>query len=120
MFENSCIKIRLHDRNILLADCRTIDGSYRFSSLDLDTLLGNIDGKFVWGKQGFSQSAREVSLEGTILTADLMNMAGVWVSASADLNPFIQNNDGVLEGDNIPETTSDSEFVCISLVNKSP
>ncbi len=120
MFRESCRNIRLHYRNILLADCRTIDGTYRFSSLDLDTLLGNIDGKFVWGKQGFSQSAREVTLEGTVLTADLMNTAGAWVSASADLSAFIRNNDGVLEGDNIPQTTSDSEFVCILLVNKSP
>ena len=98
MFSKTSQNIRLQGNSILVADCKKQDGSSKSSSLDLDTLLGNVDGKFTRGQQTFSKTARNIALKGLILSAELKNSSEVWVPATVDLDALIANNDGLLEG----------------------
>lgn len=85
----------------LHAACRARTRITYKSALDLDTCLGNVDGKLVWGKLAFSSSARMVSPTGTILNAELQKSSGSklfpnWVKARVDLNEQIGNVNSVL------------------------
>ncbi|KAK1228260.1 hypothetical protein PQX77_008705 [Marasmius sp. AFHP31] len=66
-------------------------------SLDLDTCLGNDNGGFRWGGQGFSNSSRSLSLEGSVLTGELqMTNQKTWIGAKVDLSQEIHVVDGKL------------------------
>ncbi|KAL0072393.1 hypothetical protein AAF712_000156 [Marasmius tenuissimus] len=59
--------------------------------LDLDKYLGNIDGTFNWEAQGFSKTARHLSLEGSVLTGELrMKDEKTWNRAKVDLSHKIR------------------------------
>ncbi|KAJ8095629.1 hypothetical protein PM082_023036 [Marasmius tenuissimus] len=59
--------------------------------LDLDKCLGNIDGTFSWEAQGFSKTARHLSLEGSVLTGELrMKDEKTWSRAKVDLSHKIR------------------------------
>ncbi|KAJ7093667.1 hypothetical protein C8R44DRAFT_749725 [Mycena epipterygia] len=86
----------------LSADCRfTSNGTDQWvaSSLDLDRYIRNQDGKFValdsdW--VGFIASARNTTVNKSLLKADLRNQAGTYVKAFIDLNLFVGNDNGRL------------------------
>lgn len=59
-------------------------------------IIGNIDGQFVWGYKGFSDSARNIRLESTILSAELQKADGSWGADTVDLDTRFYNRDGVL------------------------
>ena len=103
LFTQSCKNIRL-DGAILHAECRTHDRNptYKKSDLDLDTILGNHNGKFQWGLTGFSKHAKAISLDHSILTADLQRSSGDYVKVTVDLSTNIINDDGVLKAVNLP------------------
>ena len=88
------------DKGVLSAECLKVDKkTYVSSSISLDAFIGNVDGKFVWGSKGFSNSAQDVTIIDGILHAKLKTLqttGGKYVDAKFDLNPFITNNDGVL------------------------
>jgi hypothetical protein len=79
------------------ANCRTLDGRYQRSSLDLNSIIGNIDGQFQWGSQAFSRSATGASIQGAVLTANLRKKNGTYVRASINLDARITNNNGNLQ-----------------------
>ncbi|KAL0057478.1 hypothetical protein AAF712_015879 [Marasmius tenuissimus] len=59
--------------------------------LDLDKCLGNIDGTFSWEAQGFSKTARHLSLEGSVLTGEVrMKDEKTWNRAKVDLSHKIR------------------------------
>ncbi|KAK1227137.1 hypothetical protein PQX77_009877 [Marasmius sp. AFHP31] len=66
-------------------------------SLDLDQCLGNENGVFRWGGHGFSNTARSLSLEGSVLTGELqMNDQKTWTRTNVDLSQEIHVVDGKL------------------------
>jgi hypothetical protein len=97
-FFNTSKNIRLNGTT-LTAECLTSDNkTYKSSSLDLDTVLGNKDGSFQWGLTAFSHSTKEksITLDKTILSAELKRTNGNYVKATVDLDLQINNVKGVL------------------------
>ncbi|QRV93569.1 cyanovirin-N [Ceratobasidium sp. AG-Ba] len=97
-FSKTSRNIRLQGDNILVAQCERADGeSFADSTLNLDTCLGNIDGSFKWGEKDYSLTARDVSLEGTVLSGDLERASGgSYKHSSVNLDDCIENHDGQL------------------------
>ncbi|QRV78806.1 CVNH domain protein [Ceratobasidium sp. AG-Ba] len=97
-FSKSSRNIQLQGNSVLSAQCERADGqSFAPSTLDLNTCLGNIDGSFKWGEKDYSLTARDVSLDGTNLSAKLQRADGVSERhATVDLDERIENHDGNL------------------------
>lgn len=72
------------------------------ASFPLDLVLGNLNGKFIWGFKHFSKSARNITLNGTILSAELLAEDGTWNSDSLDLNHMLMGRDGVFTAVDVP------------------
>ncbi|KAG9063304.1 hypothetical protein KI688_004186 [Linnemannia hyalina] len=100
----SSLKVRLDSDapNVLRADLQRNDDSWRDALIDLDMFLGNIDGCFTWGTKFFHKSARHISLNGSLLTAELHTRVGSWVPASFDLKDNLVNDDGVFRAIDVP------------------
>ncbi|KAK7408828.1 hypothetical protein QQX98_009014 [Neonectria punicea] len=97
-FSQSSRNVRIEDA-ILKADCLKEDNTtYEHSEIPLDMILGNINGNFQWGKELFSQSARDINLQGeTLLRAQLEDERGSWRPAQVNLDEHIRNINGTLE-----------------------
>jgi hypothetical protein len=86
-FSSTFITPRLEDEFLLV----TIGGKPQ--ELDLDTCLGNVRGKFHWGGQDFFSSARNLSLKGSILSAELKRKND-WVKDHIDLAERVHDVNG--------------------------
>ncbi|KAF5596791.1 cyanovirin-N [Fusarium subglutinans] len=101
-FHESSSDIELEDGHILVAQCNDADGEPQESRLDLDYYIGNNDGSFYWGGEGFSGSASDItfSLEGDdnvpVLRALLNPVDGDPVEADLNLAECIGNDNGTL------------------------
>ncbi|KAI1063243.1 hypothetical protein LB507_005718 [Fusarium sp. FIESC RH6] len=101
-FHESSQNIWLEDGHILHAECGNGEGEYVESTLDLDYYIGNNDGAFQWGGEGFSGSASDISfdMEGDgsypILRAHLNPYEGDPVEADVNLAECIGNDCGTL------------------------
>ncbi|THU92906.1 hypothetical protein K435DRAFT_905117 [Dendrothele bispora CBS 962.96] len=82
--------------DFLTIECRCQNGQFRDSSLNLTTILGVVNGRFKWGGRGFFSHARNTSLAGSALSAELKN-GDRWEFDTVDLSAHIRDNDGVLE-----------------------
>jgi hypothetical protein len=73
-------------------------GHYQWTSKNLNECLSNSGGRFKWGDQNFSWTARNIRLEGThILHADLADGTGHnYVPASVNLDEHLVNRNGLL------------------------
>ncbi|KAF9537297.1 hypothetical protein EC957_008497 [Mortierella hygrophila] len=96
------VKLDFGAPNILRADLKRNDGSWRDALIDLDLFLGNIDGRFTWGTKDFHKSARNVSLDESLLVAELQTKAGSWVPASFELQDNLMNDNGVFRAIDVP------------------
>ncbi|KAJ7451966.1 Cyanovirin-N [Mycena latifolia] len=67
------------------------------TTLNLDHVLGNNEGRFDTNGSNFSGSASMYGLNGTTLVARLRSADGNHHDAHIDLNSFISNRDGRLE-----------------------
>lgn len=83
-----------------IVDYRGADGKAAQASINLDSVLGHSDGKFKWGSRGFTAVAREVSLSGSELSAQLPYRDG-WSEAKVDLSTHIRLRNSKLETFNI-------------------
>ncbi|KAJ7136878.1 Cyanovirin-N [Mycena epipterygia] len=95
-FSESSQNYRLEGTH-LHAECRDEDGNMCNSSLNLNRVLGNDDGRFDSNGENFSESAEFYGLDGTTLVARLRSSDGEYYDARIDLNSFITNNNGKLE-----------------------
>ncbi|KAH8738335.1 Cyanovirin-N [Ilyonectria robusta] len=98
-FSQSSRNIRV-ENHTLYADCLEEDNvTWHQSNMDLDAVLGNINGSFQWGKKAFSQSAENIGLEDTsYLTAKLANQVGTYgPPQKVNLDEHIANINGVLK-----------------------
>jgi hypothetical protein len=82
--------------SILRAECRRA-GEWHASMIDLDDCLGNVFGRFQFGHEDFSLSARDICLEGSVLHAKLGDANGSYRTASVDLNNRITEEQGHLK-----------------------
>ena len=100
-FLNSARNVYI-DGSLLNAECRRKDGTTWVKSqpLDLDRIIGNIDGHFQWDGVNFTQSARNIRLandELNLLIADLRERDQDFNNdQSIDLGSRIMNIDGQL------------------------
>ncbi|OJJ97249.1 hypothetical protein ASPACDRAFT_1858701 [Aspergillus aculeatus ATCC 16872] len=96
-FAHSCQNIRLEDGHILACSAPDRNGNLVEARLDLDVLIGNEDGTIFWDGQNFSHSAQNITLEGSLLTADLPARDGSFNERQGiDLGERISNEDGRL------------------------
>ncbi|THU92004.1 hypothetical protein K435DRAFT_800806 [Dendrothele bispora CBS 962.96] len=82
--------------DFLLVECQCQDGKFKDSSLNLTTVLGVVNGKFRWGGRGFSSHARNISLAGSDLSAEIKN-GDRWEFDVVDLSTHIRYNNSALE-----------------------
>ncbi|KAI1467819.1 CNVH-domain-containing protein [Daldinia caldariorum] len=96
-FSQSSRDLRLDKPDCTLhATCRTPAKTEQKSRLDLDTILGNSNGRFEVGSSNFSKSATEIRLEGTILSARLRDKDGVEREDTINLDAVLENVNGKL------------------------
>jgi hypothetical protein len=86
---------------VLHAECFTLIGEVRKSSINLDQCIGNHNGNFHWGGCNFSATAQNVRLEGSHLHARLATLTGEWHDACTDLQAHIKNIEGNLQWDGL-------------------
>ena len=88
------------DHHILRAQLRNEDGNNVEAEINLDDYVGNNDGRFEWGGNGFSQTAENIhfSIEGgdsvPVLRARLQNLEGDFVDADLNLAERFSNENG--------------------------
>ncbi|KAG6009367.1 hypothetical protein E4U21_002677 [Claviceps maximensis] len=100
----------LEDSHILHAWCLDMNDAYRESSLDLNKCLGNKDGFFQWGGENFADTASDVEMSATILSAKMLTEDDiVGERQRVDLNEHIANTDGQLT-----VTADECSAVCLS------
>ncbi|XWX00381.1 hypothetical protein V2A60_008401 [Cordyceps javanica] len=100
-FNTSSSNIRVDDGHILRASVRNGNGEDVESELDLNTCLGNNNGRFEWGGRDFSGSAENItfSVEGDAQVPILRaRLRGGDDSSDADVNlaERIGNDNGSL------------------------
>ncbi|KAG0643284.1 hypothetical protein HOY80DRAFT_473325 [Tuber brumale] len=98
-YHNSSVYISLSGNQVLSALCRTCDGEWVRSTIDLNTVLGNCDGRFKWGGGMFSHTAKDVKLkDNRTLSAYLKRKDGSWSEKPIEVNltEHITNHDGAL------------------------
>ncbi|KAF9873423.1 CVNH domain-containing protein [Colletotrichum karsti] len=99
-FHLSAENIRVDDGHILHAQLRNENGDLNDTSIDLNTVLGNDNGRFDWSGGGFSDSAENIrfEIEGgenvPILRARLFNLEGEAIDADCNLSERIGNDNG--------------------------
>ncbi|OLN97900.1 Cyanovirin-N-like protein [Colletotrichum chlorophyti] len=98
-FHASAEDTRVDDGHILRARLQNGEGEFVDAELDLNQVLGNNNGSFEWGGEGFANSAEDISFdfEGDgvpILRARLFNLEGEAVDSDVNLAERIGNNDG--------------------------
>ena len=84
----------------LSAVCFVNDGTFKYSTIDLNQHYSNDDGTLQSDDNRFFDSARNVRLEATQkelwLRAELKDKNGEWCDAKKDLSPCILNRNGTL------------------------
>ncbi|KAK0664634.1 hypothetical protein QBC41DRAFT_283636 [Cercophora samala] len=82
----------------LHAECRDWNSDWISTSLELDEVLGNSDGKFSLSDKNFSHSAKNLRLlRGSKLSASLRRRDGQLAKATFDLNLCVANINGHLQ-----------------------
>ncbi|KAG5934854.1 hypothetical protein E4U60_003506 [Claviceps pazoutovae] len=89
--------IHLREAHLLYASCLDSEGNWQDCSFDLNDCLGNDNGSFVWDGDNFMDTAANMELDGSVLTATLLDNDGEPVGPrSIDLNERITNSNGQL------------------------
>ena len=83
--------------SVLNCQCRTINGDWQYSSIDLNDCIANMNGVLTWGTGGDSiQSTKPPHLEGdALLCGNCRKIDGTYKQGGINLNE-ISNNDGKL------------------------
>ncbi|KAK0390176.1 hypothetical protein NLU13_3748 [Sarocladium strictum] len=103
-FHESAQDIHVEDGHVLKAVLNNVEGEGVEAEFDLNQIIGNVNGEFVWGGENFALSAEEISFEieedQPILRAQLYNVDGELIDCVLNLTERIGNNDGefVFEG----------------------
>ncbi|GAQ33812.1 hypothetical protein ABZX51_003096 [Aspergillus tubingensis] len=102
-FYRTAEDISLKDDHILVAKVANEEGEMVDSEFDLNSCIGNDEGRFLWGGNDFAGSAEEISfsIEGEdnvpVLRAKLSNSEGEQFDADVNLAEHITNDNGELK-----------------------
>ncbi|KAL6821673.1 Cyanovirin-N [Trichoderma sp. SZMC 28015] len=97
-FSASAQNFWLEGGHILVATVADEEGNWNDSRIDLNDFIGNEDGWFMWDGVNFAESANDIRLDGTLLTAELpMRDGGYRERQGIELNDRIANINGRLE-----------------------
>ncbi|KAF9565337.1 hypothetical protein CPC08DRAFT_704612 [Agrocybe pediades] len=80
---------------VLHLDCQRLDGSVVTSHINLDEIIGFVNGQLVWDQAGFSKHVYDVHLEGFFLVAKF-KVNGTEHTVRLDLRTRLRNKDGVI------------------------
>ncbi|KAF9552060.1 hypothetical protein CPC08DRAFT_308628, partial [Agrocybe pediades] len=80
---------------VLYLDCQRLDGSVVTSHINLDEIVGFVNGQLVWDQAGFSKHVYDVHLEGFFLVAKF-KVNGTEHTVRLDLRTRLRNKDGVI------------------------
>ncbi|KAF9560338.1 Cyanovirin-N [Agrocybe pediades] len=80
---------------VLHLDCQRLDGTVTSSHINLDEIIGFVNGQLVWDHSGFSKHVYDVHLEGFTLVAKF-KVNGTEHVAHLDLRTRLGNKDGVI------------------------
>ncbi|KDR76230.1 hypothetical protein GALMADRAFT_210877 [Galerina marginata CBS 339.88] len=104
LIEETCSKFELKG-TFLHAECHRLDGSIAHASIDLNELIGFIDGRLEWDLKGFSKHCFEYALDGFFLVVKYRLHEGEhYHIARLDLRTRLRNSDGI--------------FICVELNKK--
>ncbi|KAH7286314.1 hypothetical protein KP509_32G000600 [Ceratopteris richardii] len=96
-FSYSCKDVTVTG-NFLAADCLNSDGAYDRSSLNMNDMIGNSNGRLVFPGTSFRNSCLSVEInDGHTLTASCKGTDGQYHPTSLDLNSCVYNADGMLD-----------------------
>lgn len=95
-FSQTCKDIEFND-STLTANCRTINGTYEVSSIDLNPYIENVDGQLEWQPGNFIATCNTSMIYGPILEAECKTRDQRFVSTEIDLDEHIANIDGTLK-----------------------
>ncbi|KAL6706647.1 hypothetical protein ACN47E_005189 [Coniothyrium glycines] len=99
-FHYSAEDIRIDDGHILRARLQGGDGEWKDAEFDLNSVVGNVDGHFIWDGENFSHSSEniEFTIEGDgsvpVLRASLSDAEGNYEVRDINLGERISNQDG--------------------------
>ncbi|PWY85160.1 Cyanovirin-N [Aspergillus eucalypticola CBS 122712] len=102
-FYRTAEDIRVEEDHWLVAIVANEEGEMVESRFDLNSCIGNEEGRFLWGGNDFAGSAEEISfaIEGEdnvpVLRAKLSNSEGEQFDADVNLAEHITNRNGNLE-----------------------
>ncbi|KZP11412.1 hypothetical protein FIBSPDRAFT_871343 [Athelia psychrophila] len=87
--------------SVLHAECLLADGhTWKHTTFDLNTCIGNIDGELRWDKQDFYKSIcleHKAHLEGTVLVAKCKKAhSNEYVLSRLDLATHLRNDNGII------------------------
>jgi len=95
-FSQSCAESEMNG-SILLSTCRTISGSYKETSIDLNPVIENVDGRLTWQPANFLETCRNIDLDGGVfMSAECKTRDQRWKQTYVNLDDHIANIDGVL------------------------
>ncbi|KAF8871530.1 hypothetical protein CPB84DRAFT_776640 [Gymnopilus junonius] len=96
LIEETCTKLGLKG-TVLHAECQRLDGSTTDAHIDLDEIIGFVNGQLLWDHKGFSKLCFEYSLHNFFLVVKYRTHAGEQPhTASIDLRIRLRNQDGAL------------------------
>ena len=99
-FNITAQNMRVDNGHILKARLKEANGNEVDAEIDLNSIIGNNNGRFEWGGADFSKSAEEIhfAVEGAqsvpVLRALLKNLKGELVRADINLAERIENDNG--------------------------
>ena len=94
MIEATCQNLVLKG-HVLHLDCQRLDGTIAHSSIDLDTIIGFVDGRLEWDHSGFTKHVDSFYIENFILFVKF-KVGGTEHVAHLDLRTRLRNSDGVI------------------------
>ena len=77
-FSRSCGGTVLEDGHILKSTCKDRSANSRETSLDLNSVIGNVDGNLVAGSSGYLKTCKNITLNGDLLQADCLTYNKDW------------------------------------------
>ena len=96
-FSQSCFNSEISG-STLYSTCRRINGSLNNTSINLNSVIENINGSLKWQPKNFIETCRYTDLtKSSIMTAQCKTRSQRYVNTSINLDDHIANIDGVLK-----------------------
>ena len=95
-FSRTCRNISLNGTK-LQGRCANKIGIKMWTALDLDTCIGNIEGKLQGNQGGYSKTSHYCFLQHTTLSCESRTSSGSYKTTQINLDSVVGNMDGILK-----------------------